>query len=212
MIYINISFTLLAIIIIVFIAQLVVPGFTDIFKFNPQALAPWQFITSIFLHSTEDFNHIIFNTIGILMFGPYLEKRIGSKNFLILFLLAGISGSLLYYITILLGVIPPNSAYGASGAIYGILGALSVLVPRLVIYFYFVPMPIRIATVLWILIELLGSFNPYSKIASAAHLGGLLFGIVFGLWYRNKVPGPESRVLNSESRNPSNVPKGYFED
>src|SRR3989338_10421841 len=87
----NISFTLLGIIIIVFIAQAVMPGFTELFIFNPQSLMPWQFITSIFLHGGIE--HILFNSLGLIMFGPYLEKRIGSKYFLVLFLLAGVAGS-----------------------------------------------------------------------------------------------------------------------
>ncbi|MGB9635300.1 MAG: rhomboid family intramembrane serine protease, partial [Candidatus Micrarchaeia archaeon] len=138
---------------------------------------PYRFITSIFLHG--GFAHIFYNMFAMFMFAPLLEHKVGTKHFIIILLLSGITGSVLYYITVLLGIIPPLPALGASGAIYGILGALSILMPDLVIYFWFFPMKMRNAAILWILIEFIGSFNPYSGIASAAHLGGLLFGIAY---------------------------------
>ena len=175
--------------------QLAVPGFRDIFIFNPMALAPWMFITSIFLHG--GITHLLFNSLALIMFAPYLERLIGSKHFVVLFLLAGLAGSVLFFLTIYFGIIDPVPALGASGAIYGILGALSILMPRLVVYIYFFPVPIRVATVFWFVIETAGSFNPNSRIASAAHLGGLLFGLLFGLYYQNKIrvesaPAPAS--------------------
>ena len=170
---------------ICFIAQLAIPGFQDIFIFNPHALLPWMFITSIFLHG--GITHLLFNSLALIMFGPYLERILGSKLFAVFFLLAGVAGSALFFLTIYFGIIPSVSALGASGAIFGILGALSVLMPSLVVYMYFFPVPIRVATVLWFIIETVGAFNPNSGIASAAHVGGLLFGILFGLYYKNKI-------------------------
>lgn len=186
----NASIKILVIIAVVFILQLAIPGFTEFFYFNPQAPNVWMFVSSIFLHG--GLTHLIFNGFALLVFGPYLESRIGAKAFVIMFLLAGIVGNILYFATSLIGIIPPIPALGASGAIYGILGMLSVIAPNLMIFFFYFPMPIRIATVFWVIIEFFGSFNASSGIGSAAHLGGLLFGILYGMQYKKKLKiGPD---------------------
>jgi membrane associated rhomboid family serine protease len=130
--------------------------------------------------------------LSMFMFAPILEKKVGTKQFAIIFLVAGIIGSIMYYLTVLTGIIPPIPALGASGAIYGILGALAILMPDMVIYFWFMPLRMRHAAILWILLELVGSFNPYSGIASAAHLGGLIFGLVYAKYALKR---PEEQIV-----------------
>ncbi|MEM3610343.1 MAG: rhomboid family intramembrane serine protease [Candidatus Anstonellales archaeon] len=167
---------LIAIIILTFGLQLTIKDFTQFFFFDPNNLQPWMFITAIFLHG--GFSHLFFNLLTLFLFAPYLENILGKRKFLIFFLMSGIAGSLLYYITILTGIIPPTPALGASGAIFGILGALSVLMPNMVILLFgFIPLRMKEAAILWIILEFLNSFNYMSGIGSAAHLGGLLFGI-----------------------------------
>ncbi len=178
----NVSIKILVFIVFVFILQLFVPGFTELFYFNPAALNAWMFVSSIFLHGS--LTHLLFNGFALLIFGPFLENKIGEKNFFKVFLLAGIIGNCIYLATILIGIIPPMPALGASGAIYGILGMLAVVAPETIVYTFFVPMPIRAAAVFWIIIEFLGSFNANSGIGSAAHLGGLVFGILYGMNYK----------------------------
>ena len=164
-ILIRFSILFLVFIIFVFIAQYFVDGFTEFFFFNPNSPNLWMFVTSIFLHA--GFVHLVYNLYALAMFAPFLEKAVGEKNFLLVFLFAGIAGNLLYYVTIIFGIAQPIAALGASGAIYGIMGALSVLTPRLVVLFYGVPFPIRPATALWAIIGILGSLNPQSQIGNA---------------------------------------------
>lgn len=173
-----ISFYLIGAVFLVFFLQLV-PGFTEMFIFDPSVALtqPWRFITSMFLHA--DFTHLLFNALALFMFGPILESRVGTNKFLMIFLAGGIVGSAIYYLTIIIGIAPPIPALGASGGIYALLGALAVLTPDLVIYMWFVPMRMRWAAMVWVIIEFLGTFNPYSGIASAAHLGGLVFGWIY---------------------------------
>lgn len=177
---VNVSMTLLGIIAVFFFLQIILPKFTETMMFDPKNLQAYMFVTSIFLHG--GIMHIFFNGYALFAFGPVLENRIGKWNFLALFFVAGIIGNILYYATIVLGIIPPIPALGASGAIYGILGALSVLMPGITLLFWgIIPMPIRVLTAVWIITEFLGAFNPYSGVGSAAHLGGLLLGIVFAM-------------------------------
>lgn len=184
-----VSHYLLGALFVLFLAQMAVPGLTEALYFDPAHLQPWMFITSVFLHG--GIMHLLFNAYALFAFGPTLEERLGRERFLLFYLAAGVVGNLLFWGTILLGIIPPVPALGASGAIYGILGALSVLAPHLVLLFWgIIPVPIRTLTALWIITEALGSFDATSGIGSAAHLGGLLFGIA-AAWALSKMERPE---------------------
>ncbi|MCX8205806.1 MAG: rhomboid family intramembrane serine protease, partial [Candidatus Micrarchaeota archaeon] len=77
------------------------------------------------------------------------------------------------------GIAPPVPALGASGAIYAILGALAIVAPDMVVFLMFIPLRMRQAAVLWVIIEFFGTFNTMSGIASAAHLGGLVLGLAY---------------------------------
>jgi len=175
-----ITLVLLFIMGIVFILQSLFPQLTTMFYFDPsRAISdPWLFITSIFLHG--GLLHLFFNAYALFLFGPILERKIKQNKFLILFFGAGIIGGITYYESILLGLTPMIPALGASGAIFGILGAVVILLPEMRIFLWFFPMKMKHAAIIWILFELYGSFNMAgSGIASIAHLGGLFFGMLF---------------------------------
>src|SRR4030042_1234041 len=89
---------------------------------------PWMFITSVFLHA--DLSHLLFNLFALYFFGSSLERRIGGRLFVALFLLSGIFGNLGYMITASNPYVP---GLGASGAIYGVVGTLAILVPFVVV-------------------------------------------------------------------------------
>jgi membrane associated rhomboid family serine protease len=76
-------------------------------------------------------------------------------------------------------------ALGASGAVYAILGACAMLLPEMVVYLWFFPVKMRYAWIIWMLIEIVGAVSPGTGIANAAHLGGLIFGLIYG-WYLSK--------------------------
>lgn len=140
---------------------------------------PWTFVTSIFLHA--DFLHLFFNIFALFFFGMYLERMIGNRAFVALFFASGIVGNMGYLVTASNPYIP---AVGASGAIYGVIGALAVLAPLLLVYIYgFIPVPMALAAVIWALIDLGGLFVP-SGIAHGAHLGGMLVGLLYGAFLR----------------------------
>ncbi len=171
---------LIALILIGFFLQLFTAGaFTKMFEFNPYKAVsePWRFITPIFVHG--GFIHLFFNLFALFLFGPLVERAVSKRDYLIIFFVGGFVASLLYFATILIGITPPIPAVGASGAIYAILGAAAVLFPRMVIYIWFFPMEMRHAVIFWIITQTLGTFDISSGVASAAHLGGLLFGLAY---------------------------------
>lgn len=176
----GVSGYLLAALAVVFVLQLAIPPLTGAFVFDPSlALSePWRFVTSMFLHA--DLTHIFFNGYALLLFGSMVERRISSRDFLLLYFGAGLLGGFLYYATYLVGMIPSIPALGASGAIYGLLGAAAVFFPDVrILLMGFVPMSMRTAALVWFAMEFLGTFDISSGVASAAHLGGLLFGVAF---------------------------------
>ncbi|VVB56924.1 Rhomboid protease GlpG [uncultured archaeon] len=182
---------LLGLIFVCFLAQMLIPGFTEMFYFDPGHLQWWMPITSVFLHG--GFLHLLLNCYALWMFGPILEQRLGRTGFLLLFLAGGLAGSAFYEGAILLGISPAVPALGASGAIYAVLGAIAVLAPRLMVaLFGVIPLSMRQAALLWVALELLGTFNPYSGVASTAHLGGLALGFAWGWLESRRPPGAGS--------------------
>jgi len=169
------------IIIIIFIIQIIIPGFTDLFILDDRAnnLEIWRFVTSIFLHGS--ITHLLYNLVALLFFGIVLEKLIGSKKFLFIFLLSGIIANLIainYY----------DSSLGASGAIYGLIGVITILAPFIMVWAFGLIMPISIAAVIWIIADILrslGAFGP-TNIGSIAHLSGIAIGIIYGVYLRVK--------------------------
>lgn len=178
---------LVVICVIVFILQISIRPLTDEFALisSEFLFRPWTIITYIFLHG--DILHLFYNMFALALFGSVLEKVIGGKKFLIMFFVSGIiagMGSILFY----------GASIGASGAVYGIFGTLAVLRPRMTVYMGLgIPMPLIIAVSLWALGDLLGFFYPSENIAYAAHLFGLVFGLIYG-FYLKKDYGETAKV------------------
>ena len=132
---------------------------------------PWIIITYMFLHGSP--YHLLFNMYILYIFGPLLEQRIGANRFLLIYFLSGIMaafGSLFY-----------SASLGASGAIMGILGVLIILMPDLrLLFFFMVPMSLRTAAIMMVLIDIFGIFHP-SGTANVGHLVGLGTGLLYGL-------------------------------
>ncbi len=162
--------------IIVFILQQI-SGFTELFVLNGKALYSheyWRFLTAIFLHGS--LVHLLYNLFALALFGSILEKFAGGKKFLLVFFLSGIFANIVavnFY----------DSSLGASGAIYGILGALTILRPLMIVWAFGLPMPMFIAAILWTIGAVLGIFMP-SNIGHIAHLSGIIIGVLAGIILR----------------------------
>jgi membrane associated rhomboid family serine protease len=132
----------------------------------------WRALTAIFLHG--NFTHLLFNMWALFLFGPALERRFGFAS---LYLASGIGGSALYH---LIGRQLP--AVGASGAIFGLMGALLVATYRL----RNTPAGRSVFSQLLLLLAInlaLPLFVP--SVAWEAHVGGLAAGaLVVGAWDR----------------------------
>jgi membrane associated rhomboid family serine protease len=140
---------------------------------------PWQLVTYQFLHSTSDYFHILMNMFILWMFGMEIENIIGSKKFLIYYLLCGIGGGLAQIIlTPLLGEAGAPTI-GASGAVYGIMVAFAMFFPNRYIFISFlIPVKAKYVIAFYVLIEFL-SVGQTSFVAHIVHVGGAVTGIIF---------------------------------
>ena len=140
--------------------------------------AAWTIFTAMFAHS--GFGHLFANMITLYFFGRFLSQLMGDKKFLTLYFGGGLLGNIFFLLMALYTPFgtPMSLVVGASGAVFALGGALTVLTPKMRVYLYFfIPMPLWIVVIFGFVIL---SFMP--GVAWQAHLGGLLFGLAYG-WY-----------------------------
>ena len=168
-----VTLTIIGVTVAVFALQWVLgDSFTQRFEFwPPEAKAePWRFLTAGFLHSTALLPHILFNMVALWLVGPELERLFGRVRYALAYLICAIGGSVGYFL-----LVPADAkggwyapTVGASGAVFGLFGALLVANRRL-----------RRDNVpligLLVLNALLGL--RWTNIAWQAHLGGFVTGL-----------------------------------
>lgn len=133
----------------------------------------WRLITPVFLHSTADFMHVLFNSFSLVLFGPALEQMLGKWKFASIYLVAGIIGNLFTFLVDTSSIIP---YLGASGAVYGLLGLYIYMV-------FFRPELIDPASKQVIMIfTVLGLIMTFIRpgIAISAHVFGFIGGVALG--------------------------------
>ncbi|MEV7012988.1 rhomboid family intramembrane serine protease [Streptosporangium sp. NPDC051022] len=169
----RVTWTLLVVNVLAYVAEtLSTNQVLGEFAMNAGAVAAgewWRLFTGAFLHAplaggSLAITHIVFNMWALYAIGPELERRLGSLRFLALYLLSALGGSVAVY---LVGI----AAVGASGAIYGLFGALFVVARRL---------GYDARGVLWLIgINAVLTFM-VPNISWQGHLGGLITGALVG--------------------------------
>ncbi|CAG7607923.1 rhomboid family intramembrane serine protease [Leucobacter soli] len=130
---------------------------------------PWRMITAMFTHSTGFIFHILFNMYALWLFGRNLEQMLGRAWFLVLYLFAGLGGSLgvmIWGYFDVTSILVPT--VGASGAIFGVLAA--TLVGYRAANVNITSLAVLIAINFGI------GFLPGAAISWQAHLGGMIVG------------------------------------
>ena len=154
----------------------------------------WTFISSMFMHA--GFLHLFVNMISLLFVGSLVEKLIGKKRYLLFYLASGIFAGLFFIIiSYLTGQGLDSYAVGASGALFALVGFLMLITPNLPVYIMFIPIPIKMkyAAPLMLVVLWLISFAADIPIGNTAHFGGLLAGLLYGLYVRNKYKRKSSK-------------------
>ncbi len=155
----------------------------------------WTYIISMFSHG--GLFHIILNSIVLFSFGIIIEQEFGKKKFVKLFILFGLIANISQIIIIniayqiniipIYGTVDEFIMLGASGAISGFIGIISIKSPEAlikIIIFPFFKFKLIYATIIFIIGSLsivvyygFGAFN----IAHIAHISGLISGIIYGI-------------------------------
>ena len=153
-----------------------------------------QFFTYMFLHG--DFNHLFFNMFALWMFGKQLEYEIGSKKFLIFYIITGVGSGLFHMgvqeIEFMFGMMRNGHSItvGASGAIFGILLAFGLMHPneRILLLIPPIPMKAKYFVMGYGAIELLLGFmnRQGDSVAHFAHLGGMFWGWLLLAYWKKK--------------------------
>ena len=147
---------------------------------------PWRILTALFAHANLE--HLVANLSALVLFGLVLEGRIGPRRVFWLFIISGIAINLFS---------PYDRSLGASGAIFAILGTLVVLRPLMMVWVYGMPVPMIVAGLIWLGIDLFGVFYP-SSVANLAHIAGLGSGIVVGFVWRKRFGDTKGRKIDEE--------------
>jgi len=178
---------------IVYVVQLVTrsngPGggwFTQIFELHADLpREPWmafQLVTYGFLHDPGDLKHILFNGFALWMFGRSVEARYGKKEYLTFFLVTVVVAGLVWLVSewISSGWLAQFSLLGASGGIAGVLLLFCLNFPRQQIFIWGVlPMPAWVFALLFLGMNLFGTFGGDGHVAYTAHIGGAVFALAY---------------------------------
>ncbi len=239
-------------VVIFFIASIFSLFYNNLIDFiavNPSSVLSgekvWTYFTSIFMHGS--FFHLFVNMLSLFFLGGLTEQIIGRKRFFWFYLIAGFIGSVFFVVFAYFGQFVPrgdflfggfnDSAVGASGAIFGILGILATLLPKKRVYLIVGPLIVIVLQVLisgilpslsnvidivggiLVFLMIFAMFSPnlsFRKVAvplslpfwlapiiaivplliigffvrlpigNMAHFGGLVVGLLYGAYLRNK--------------------------
>jgi membrane associated rhomboid family serine protease len=137
----------------------------------------WQIVTYSFLHSTDNITHLLFNMLGLWMFGAEIERYVGPRRLLACYFASVVTAALSQlFIPTLFGA-PPAPTIGASGGVFGLLLAYAFLFPKRKVIPLIppIPMPAWLFATFYAGVELfLGVTGTLSGVAHFAHLGGMV--------------------------------------
>ncbi|WP_329904984.1 rhomboid family intramembrane serine protease [Porphyromonas pogonae] len=190
--------------------------------FQASEFNPFQLVSYMFLHSNAGIDHVFFNMFSLWMFGGIVEQAWGQWRYLFFYLTCGVSAALVQeaiwaidlssvaalgneMVNVGNGMNMPASqllnmavTVGASGSIFGLLLAFGMLFPNNLIFFLFIPVPIKAKyfVIIYGLAELFLGVRSMGggadSVAHFAHLGGMLGGLILILLWRKKghIHGP----------------------
>jgi membrane associated rhomboid family serine protease len=182
------------------------PVIIDWLRFDPTMAVGrlWTFVTYLFVHG--GLFHLAANSLALFVFGPSVERRLGGRAFLLYYLYCGIGAAVTSLL--LSSLMPIGPFVGASGAVLGVALAYARFYPDAELMVFPIPMPIKARTLVWIIaaLDLFGALTGSGDgIAHVAHLGGLVFGMLyFGV--QNLAHPPEGPRL--PPMRPRGVPVG----
>lgn len=160
----------------------------------------WSIIGSTFSH--QELWHLGMNMLALYSLGTSLASMIGSSNFLSLYLNSSVLASVFSIAYPLLFKIPISApSIGASGALFGVFACFSYLIPNAKIMLFVFPIPggasvAFLGSLVW---NLAGCALKWGSLDYAAHLGGSLFGVLYGVYISEKIKRQRERNRRARS-------------
>lgn len=170
--------------IVLFLLSYIIPSVIVnlvLFPIGDVNFLPSQLITYMFLHGSVQ--HIIFNMLALVIFGPEIERKYGSKNFIWFYLISGVLCGISHLLFM------GGACVGASGALFGLMALYAIINPNQKLYLYFL-IPIKSKFIIGgiILFELYYFIISQSDgVSHIAHLTGALCGLLFFILQRKKI-------------------------
>lgn len=176
--------TIIAVSVAAYLMQRLSPQFTIDYAHIPLAVRLgewWRVITAAFLHSPSSILHIVFNMYALYLFGPQVERQVGPAAFTGLYLTSAVSGGVAFQ------YLSGGAAVGASGAIFGLFGAVLIGTYPLR---HTPEGAARFRRLLLLLAINLALPLMVPSVAWEAHIGGLVAGMAVTAVWRRIPPGP----------------------
>ncbi len=173
--------------VLIFFAQKIVSTlpiaeYLSLWNVRTPNFRPYQLFTYMFVHSSNDFLHILFNMLALAFFGSMLEELWGTKKFLLFYIICGLGAGIFnVFSDLFFGLGRFDVMMGASGAVYGVLTAFGVTFPNMEIrlMFLFKVKAIYLVMFLGISAILMGFRSvPGDQTAHFTHLGGIVTAII----------------------------------
>jgi len=138
----------------------------------------WQFVTYMFVHDPNSISHILFNMLALFIFGRQVERQMGSREFLLYYLLTGILAGFFSFLVYWFTGNRMTALIGASGAIFAVQLAFAVLFPNSVVYIWgILPLRAPVMVLGFTGLEVFLMFTGLGgNVAHITHLAGFAFG------------------------------------
>ena len=204
--------------VLVYFAQAALGGNTDanrvtdlfaLHHYKSDEFRPYQIITHMFMHG--GLMHLLFNMLGLWMFGSTVEKIWGPKKFLLFYLICGVVAGVTQMASYTFDwwdldhkflsaeqteqyqeILRRTATVGASGAIMGLLAAFGYLFPNTTLFIMPIPVPVKAKWAIMgiIAIDVFGGFSrlPNDNVAHFAHVGGALAGLLLVIFWNKTKP------------------------
>lgn len=171
----------------------------------------WTPFTYQFLHG--GLMHLFMNMLWLFVFGPEVERLLGTRQFIFFYIACGVLGVLATVFPYLLGS-QGTLVIGASGATMGVLVAFAMIDPQRQFFMFPLPVPITAVwlVILVILFNLVTLNAGSSNVSVATHFGGMITGWLLmkaiPLYRRRSFPGPNVHLYDPEDDTQQNDPLG----
>ncbi|UCD03088.1 MAG: rhomboid family intramembrane serine protease [Candidatus Aenigmatarchaeota archaeon] len=194
--YAMVTILLVASNFLIFFLQALIQPLTSIIALTPTLAFSgyyWQFFTYMFAHG--GIGHVGFNMLALFLFGGVMERLLGWRKFLFLYIASGLASAGLHIALMGISNVP---LLGASGAVFAVLAAYAYKYPKNILFvFPGIPVPAALLVAFFVVFEFTsGIFGFQPGIANFGHLGGIISGLaIMFYWSRTKRKSPIGEVV-----------------